>query len=165
MAFREHKYRLERPWNPHRSPTSEFATSVAVGSTPIGSALPTNLAVPASCGFEDAMAQQVKSGTSAHRALDRFQAADLSFHRAGTPRQRQARPDRRQNRPLPVFWCNRMLENNFLKEIIGDSMASCVAPGYRHWCPCGAASASCRRKPSRHGRTRRSGWRGTCRAG
>jgi hypothetical protein len=81
----------------------------------IGSASPTNLAVPASCGFEDAMAQQVKSGTSAHRALDRFQAADLSFHRAGTPRQRQARPDRRQTRPLPVSWCNRMLENNFFK--------------------------------------------------
>jgi hypothetical protein len=34
MAFREHKYRLERSWNPHRSPTSEFATSVTVGSTP-----------------------------------------------------------------------------------------------------------------------------------
>jgi len=28
MAFREHKYRLERPWNSHQSPTSEFATSV-----------------------------------------------------------------------------------------------------------------------------------------
>src|SRR4051794_5945321 len=31
MAFREHKYRLERPWNSHQSPTSEFATSVRHG--------------------------------------------------------------------------------------------------------------------------------------
>jgi hypothetical protein len=29
MAFREHEYHLERPWNPHRSPTPEFATSYA----------------------------------------------------------------------------------------------------------------------------------------
>ncbi|MGF7213699.1 hypothetical protein GGE65_008348 [Skermanella aerolata] len=44
--------------------------------------------VMASRSFEDAMAQQVKSGTAVHGALDRLQAADLPFHRAGTPRQR-----------------------------------------------------------------------------
>ena len=48
------------------------------------------------------MAQQVKSGTSVHSALDRLQAADLPFHRAGTPRQRQARPHRSQVTPQPT---------------------------------------------------------------
>src|SRR4051794_18205087 len=47
----------------------------------------------ASRRFEDAMAQQVKSGTATHRALDCLEAADLSFHRARTPGQRQGGPD------------------------------------------------------------------------
>jgi hypothetical protein len=42
------------------------------------------------------MTQQVKSGTPAHRALDCFQVADLPFHRAGTPGQRQSGPNRGQ---------------------------------------------------------------------
>src|SRR3954466_14553539 len=71
----------------------------------IGSTLSSSLTVAASCGFEDAMAQQVKSGTSAHGALDRLQAADLPFHRTGTPRQRQAPPgpppDRAQTADKP----------------------------------------------------------------
>jgi hypothetical protein len=29
-AFREYEYCLERSWNPHQSPTFEFATSVTV---------------------------------------------------------------------------------------------------------------------------------------
>ena len=45
------------------------------------------------------MTQQVKSGTPAHRALDRLQATDLSFHRAGTPGQRQGSPHRCQVTP------------------------------------------------------------------
>jgi hypothetical protein len=50
-----------------------------------GSAEQTDLPAPASCCLENAMTQQVESGTPAHRALDCFQVADLSFHRSGTP--------------------------------------------------------------------------------
>src|SRR3954471_19789091 len=48
------------------------------------------------------MTQQVKSGTPAHRALDCFQVADLPFHRAGTPGQRQSGSHRSQVTPQPT---------------------------------------------------------------
>ena len=53
-----------------------------------GSALLVDLIATASRRFEDAMAQQVKSGTATHRALDCLQTADLPFHRTRTPGQR-----------------------------------------------------------------------------
>lgn len=59
------------------------------------------------------MAQQVKSGTSVHGALDRLQAADLPFHRAGAPRQRQARPDRRQ---IPLQTADESGQRRFLSQ-------------------------------------------------
>ncbi|MGF7210314.1 hypothetical protein GGE65_004921 [Skermanella aerolata] len=59
------------------------------------------LIAAASRCLEHTMTQQVKSGTSAHRALDCFQVADLAFQ-SGTPGQRQSGPTRGQVTPQPT---------------------------------------------------------------
>ncbi len=46
--------------------------------------------------------QKVKSGMPAHGVLGWFQVADLSFHRSGTPGQRQSGPNRGQVTPQPT---------------------------------------------------------------
>jgi tetratricopeptide (TPR) repeat protein len=75
MAFREHKYRLERPRNPRQSPIFEFATSVTVGAGPNwGNAL-------ASLG------ERENSTTRLEQAVAAYQAALEEWTRERVPLQ------------------------------------------------------------------------------